>query len=186
MATTTLTLDECEPNALPPVCVKCGAEATCEKAVKFTWQPPWIIVTILAGLLIYAILSVILTKRRLAHMPVCDRHGGVWNWGSGIAYFVLFGWLIILLAPAFVLAPGQGKDYVGQYYLWSVGLLIVGIIVAAVVQSCGIKAKHITDDDLKLTRLNADFVAALEDQRDAVEAEYRARRSARRAARGLA
>jgi len=24
----TLTLDECEPGALPPVCAKCGAEAT--------------------------------------------------------------------------------------------------------------------------------------------------------------
>ena len=182
----TLSLDECDPNALPPVCCKCGAEATCEKTVKFNWYPPWIIITVLIGLLLTVILILVLQKKRTAYLPVCDKHKGVWNWGGAIIGLAL-GWLVLGIIGCAVAFGGRDNgDLFLPVFLVIAGLFFVGLIVGAVVQSRGIRPKRITDDELHLVNLNPDFVEAIEADRDREEAEYTARRDAKRAARGIA
>jgi hypothetical protein len=182
----TLSLDECDPNVLPPVCCKCGAEATCEKQVKFSWYPPWIIVTVLIAVLLAVILSLVLRKKRTAYLPVCDKHKGVWNWGGAI-FGLAFGWLFLgIVACAVAFGGRNNPDVALPVCLVVAGLVLVGFIVGAVVQSRGIRPKRITDDELHLLNLNPDFVEAIEADRDREEDEYAARRDAKRAARGTA
>ncbi len=182
----TLSLDECDPNVLPPVCCKCGAEATCEKKVKFSWYPPWIIITIFITLILTVILILVLQKKRTAYLPVCDEHKGVWNWGGAIIGLAL-GWLVLgVIAGAVAFGGRDAGNLFLPFFLVIVGLFFVGLIVGAVVQSRGIRPKRITDDELHLQNLNPDFVEAIESDRDREEAEYAARRDAKRAARGTA
>ena len=178
--------DECDPNALPPVCCKCGAEATCEKTVKFSWYPPWILVTILVALLLTVILILVLQKKRTAYLPVCDKHKGVWNWGQAIIGLAL-GWLFLgIVGDAVVFSGRNDPDTAFAVFLAVAGLFFVGLIVGVVVQARGIRPKRITDDELHLLNLNPDFVEAIEVDRDREEAESTARRDAKRAARGIA
>ena len=186
--TATLSLDECEPNALPPVCVKCGAEATCEKEVRFTWQAPWIILTFFfCTLPVYILLVLALQKKRTVYLPVCDKHKGVWNWGGAILAFVLFSSMILGVGVAATFGGGPKPADVMPLLLVGVMLyFLVGIVVGAVVQGMGVRPSRITDDEVTLIKLSPAFVEALESQQDAEEAEYEARRAAKRAARDLA
>ena len=59
---------------LPPVCMACGAPATVRKRKLFSWQPQWVPVLILVGLLPYIIVSLVLTKRQRVETPLCERH----------------------------------------------------------------------------------------------------------------
>ena len=182
----TLSLDECDPNVLPPVCCKCGAEATCEKKVKFSWYPPWIIITVLIAWLLAIILALVLRKKRTAYLPVCDQHKGVWNWGGAILGITFGGFFLGVIACAVAFGGPNKGDVFLPVFLVAVGLFFVGLIVGAVVQTRGIRPKRITDDELHLLNLNPDFVEAIEADRDREEAEYAARRDAKRAARGTA
>ena len=182
-----LSLDDCEPNALPPVCCKCGAAATCEKEVKFTWTPPWVIFTIFVGLIWPFIIGMIVRKRRAANMPVCDRHNGVWNWGNGLAYFILFSSL--LLEVATLAAFDGNKVFPGVVPVLTLGIaayFLVGLVVAVVVQGRGPQVTLISDDEIKFKKLAPAFVEVLEEQQDAEEAEYQAKKAAKRAVRGTA
>ena len=182
----TLSLDDCEPNVLPPLCCKCGAEATCEKKVKFSWYPPWIIITVLVTLILTVILILVLQKKRTAYLPVCDKHKGVWNWGQAILGITLGGFFLGIIACAVAFGGPNKGDVFLPVFLVVVGLFVVGLIFGAVVQTRGIRPKQITDDELRLVNLNPDFVEAIEADRDREEDEYAARRDAKRAARGTA
>lgn len=182
----TLSLDDCEPNVLPPLCCKCGADATCEKEVKFSWYPPWIIITILVTIILTVILILVMQKKRTAYLPVCDKHNGVWNWGQAIFGITLGGFFLGIIACAVAFAGRDNPDVAMPVCLVVAGLLLVGFIVGAVVQSRGIRPKLITDAELQLVNLNPDFVEAIEADRDREEDEYAARRDAKRAARGTA
>lgn len=58
---------------LPNLCVKSGV-VTNEEGIRrnLQWHPPWIAITILAGLLIYVILALVLTKRATITMPLSE------------------------------------------------------------------------------------------------------------------
>ena len=73
MATVRLYRDETEDFDLPAVCMKCGAPATTWKSKTFSWHPPWVYVLILIGLLPFAIVAMVLTKRRTILAPLCAR-----------------------------------------------------------------------------------------------------------------
>ena len=183
----TLSLDDCDPNALPPLCCKCGADATCEKRVKFSWYPPWILITVvIGGLLLTVILILVLQKKRTAYLPVCDKHKGVWNWGQAVLGITLGGFFLALIACAVAFGGPNNGDVFLPVFVVVAGLFFVGLIVGAVVQTRGIRPKKITDDELQLLNLNPEFVEAIEADRDREEDEYAARRDAKRAARGTA
>src|SRR5437762_8797314 len=82
MAQVTLRDPEWPGYELPPVCMRCGAEATVCKAKRFTWYPPWVNLLILAGLIPYAVVVAILTKRLTVSVPLCGRHR--FHWGGRV------------------------------------------------------------------------------------------------------
>src|SRR3954447_19514028 len=97
MATVRLTWHEVSEGLLPPVCMKCGAPSTGHAKKTFSWHPPWVIVLILGGLLPWAIVAAILTKRMTVRAPMCPAHRSHW---LGRAWFV-WGGFIALLAVGF-------------------------------------------------------------------------------------
>jgi hypothetical protein len=64
------------PDDLPDVCARCGAETKHRVTRTFHWYPPWIGITILAGLLIYFVLAMVLRKSYTVAVPLCDRSQG--------------------------------------------------------------------------------------------------------------
>ena len=68
-------------------CVKCGDLASKVLHKKFGWHPPWVLVTLLAGLLIYVIVALCLTKRGQLSMGMCPQCAGRRR------NSILFGWL---------------------------------------------------------------------------------------------
>jgi hypothetical protein len=62
MATAKFSFYEVERKRIPELCMRCGEPATTHKSRLFSWCPPWVIVTIVAGLLPYIIVSMVLTK----------------------------------------------------------------------------------------------------------------------------
>jgi hypothetical protein len=161
------------PGDLPDVCAKCGAEARHHVTRTFKWYPPWIIVTILAGLLVYLILALVLQKSYKVAVPMCQDHKG--HWVNRIlitvaGFFVLFGGGIALAVLMGVLsdsAAPQDRDVYGIVALISVVGGIVGWLVLIVVANMtAIRPTEITDDSIKLTNVSQAFAEAYEDQED--------------------
>jgi hypothetical protein len=138
----------------------CGQPATTHIRKSFAWQPPWIIITIFFGLLIYVILALILTKRMTVDVPVCDRHRGYW-FKRGLWTFLSFVGLIgFCFAAGFALDAILVRDTIGIICLTCVAALVAWLVFVVVVQSLMIKPTEITDRSITLTKVHPDFVAA--------------------------
>jgi hypothetical protein len=177
---------EAEEGDLPDICMKCGARATTEKLRRFSWQPPWVYVLLLAGLLPFLIVALILTKRMRIPVPLCAEHRGHWTWrgwvvgGGFLGLFLLGLGTMILLAATDNAGRRQGDDAFGFVCLGFTALGLVWLIVAAIVQHTAIRPTRITDYEITLTNVAPGFVKALLEE-DREEDERRAMR--RRAAR---
>jgi hypothetical protein len=107
---------------LPPVCVKCGAPAGGKRLVKtFYWHSPAVYLTILLGLLIYAIVAVIVRKGIKISVPLCARHA------ERRSIVVTLSWVLPLvgIADIFVLAQLNVDD--GIIALITIALILAGI-----------------------------------------------------------
>ena len=95
---------------LPPVCMACGAPATVRRNKQFSWQPQWVPILILGGLLPYLIVSLILTKRQRVETPLCDRHARYW-WLfpllSGVSLVLIVVGIVGTILSFRLLRPGQ-------------------------------------------------------------------------------
>ena len=214
-AEVTLSLGDCEPNALPPVCTKCGQAATCEKRVWFRHIPAWVApvafalfvlflpcaavsdkiepLMITAGLMASPF-GIVLHKyrySRYAHLPVCDQHQGIWNWGTTVAAFS-FGLLPLCAIAGFGLASAAASlAGVPQWRVTESHLLAVLVIALPMSGffagfgmhfGTGVRASRVTKDDLTLVAVAPAFVEAVEAQQDAEDEAYEAKRAARKPA----
>src|SRR5437868_5984208 len=124
---------------LPPVCMVCGAPATVRRNKQFSWQPQWVPILILGGLLPYLIVSLILTKRQRVETPLCDRHASYW-WLFPtllvVSFLAIFGvgFVVFALLNAAVQNGPGNSDLPGFACLATVLALIVWVIVAVVMQ----------------------------------------------------
>src|SRR5437660_11736174 len=95
----TLSRYEATQGQLPRVCMRCGAPATLVKAKTFSWQPGWLLLLILlgvVGLVLFLVLSLTLSKRMRVQVPLCERHRHHWAMRNGLT----LGGLVLLLAFA--------------------------------------------------------------------------------------
>jgi hypothetical protein len=157
---------------LPRVCMKCGAHATTVKKRQFSWYPPWLLVLLLAGLLPFAIVVLILTKRQSVEIPFCDTHK--YHFGirvaaalGGLALVLALGGLMLVIAGA---AAGNNNDDVfGFLCLGWVALFVIYLVAISVFSTMTtIRPTEITDRRITLTNVAPEFVRALEEE----EAEY--------------
>jgi hypothetical protein len=159
---------EIEEYGLPRVCARCGDEAVARPYKTFSWHPGWVLVLILAGLLIYVIVAIILTKRMTVRLPFCARHRNYWR---NRAIFVYGGLLALVLLGvvsfAFFAAqePRGADNTFGLVCVGTGGLFIVWLFAVAIVQVISIRPAEITDKSITLTGLSRDFVDAVREDR---------------------
>lgn len=184
---TAVWLDESEctrDGNLPPVCMKCGAEAHQTVRKNFSWCPSWVLVLIFAGVLIWAIIAMILTKKMVVYVPLCHEHKGMFMKRAlltALLVVMAIGALVVGIAvPAAVQQPGaRAPDWIGFSILGGGAMMLVLLIAAAIVSKGGLTPAEITDRDIQLKGVHEDFVDALKDQRRAERVEREKRRAAR-------
>lgn len=171
---------ECRPRSeadeLPDVCLVCGEDATDTVRRTFRWNPSWVWVFLLLGLLPVLLAVVLTTKTMAADCPVCRRHRGHWWKGNLLAAGCILGGFAAM-AGGFVLMgatarPGQPDDSSGLFAFGGLLALLVGLIAAVVVSNRLVRPLQITADEVHLTNVSPAFV-------DAVKAKRRADRGDR-------
>jgi hypothetical protein len=169
MPTVWIDRDEAVYGDLPPLCMRCGADATVTKSRVFSWHPGWVNLLILVNLLVWAVVAMVMTKKMKLKAPMCDRHAGHWFRFNLFLYGGLVGMLAVLCSaiPLFASNDPNLKD-LGPVPLvvGGVGFLVV-LIIAAVWQLNTIRAVEITEDDMKLKGVCEEFRQALREQRRA-------------------
>ena len=170
MATVTLSEYECRKKLLPDVCIQCGEPATVSVRRNFSWYPPWVIALVLAGVLVAAIVAIVLTKKMLVQVPMCDRHKSHWStrtmW-TFLCFAVVASAAIGGIALLAANDNGPRKDdMVGWVCGGSALALLLWLFLVAILQSTAIRPKLITDRKITLVKVHPEFVRALEDDRE--------------------
>jgi hypothetical protein len=169
MATLQLGRRPMDDEDVPDLCMKCGAPAEVRKNKTFNWYPPWVYVLILVNLLVFAIVALVLTKKKRVPVSLCAAHRNHWLWRQVVlvAGFVgLVGLIVLFVIVASNTRPRGGDDYSGWVCGGSVAALIVWLIAVAVLQTTAIRPTEITDYNITLTNVSKDFVRAYEKNRN--------------------
>jgi hypothetical protein len=97
---------------LPGACVKCGKPAAIRLRRKLSWHNPMLLFLIPLGVLIYAIVAAIVSKRAEVEIPICDTHRRRRALFTGLGVGLLFLGLLVfagaLIANAGTLAASIG------------------------------------------------------------------------------
>jgi hypothetical protein len=169
MATLHLGRRPTEDEDLPDLCMKCGAPAEVHKDKTFAWYPPWVYVLILVNILVFAIVALVLTKKKTVPVPLCAAHRNHWLWRQLAlvgGFVLLIGLIALFVAVASNTRPRGGEDYSGWVCGGGVAALVVWLIAAAVLQTTAIRPTEITDRSITLTNVAKGFVRAYEENRD--------------------
>ena len=151
---------------LPNLCVKSGAIAD-EEGIRrrLQWHPPWIAFTILAGLLVYVILALVMTKRATITIPLCadeKQKRRSWlavNWIIGLGGLAItlgcIGGFAVINRPSgelsIALMIGIVVGIIGM-----LAALVIGQIVARI-----LKPTKITDTHLWLKGVHESILSQL-------------------------
>ena len=144
MADVRLDFYDLDAEAVPDVCMRCGAPSSVRPMKTFSWMPYW------ARFMPYGA-GLAFMKRRRVPVPLCDRHKNHWV----MRYVVIFGGL-----AAFLLLFLLG-GVLGLLCLAAAGLVFVALLVALIVFSIGqIGSFEITDDSIVLKNVSPEFTRA--------------------------
>lgn len=144
---------------LPPICVKSNHPSTQWLKRKLSWHEPWIAVTILAGLLVYVILALILTKRATIHIGLTDewvarrRTRMITCWVLGLAFLAMIPLGIALAA---------NTDQLGWLFMMLIGFVgSLIVLVAGQYLVSLVTPQRINDDYVWLKGVNREFLNRL-------------------------
>jgi hypothetical protein len=105
----------------PDRCVRCNAPANGFRLKRrLQWHPPAYYLLIFVGILIYAIVAIIVRKKALIHIGLCEKHRAERKW------FILGSWLIVLAGVALIIVGGVSGN--GSNMLLGLLLLLIGAI----------------------------------------------------------
>lgn len=153
-------------EALPRVCMRCGAPATGDVPASFGWVPNWVYFLLFCGPLPMLIAMVFTRKSSSILVPVCDRHVNHWRFRQmlvGVGILGAVAMFIGFLSQSDKLDPDTYK-----FAATAVGVLAaVWLISVLVVERRAIRATHMTDKWTDLANVSPDFVTALKLRRDA-------------------
>jgi hypothetical protein len=182
MAVVRLTRVESEIGNLPNVCMRCGAPATTVTEKYLAWQPRWIAIILLVGLLfwkppqmlpvifgglLYFIIGMILKKRMKLLAPMCEQHRSHWFRQVIFNFIALAAFPLMIVVGVFALplpeSPmGEEEQAFGRMVCFlTVVLLLAWVIVNVVVSRFLIHPTVITDRDMELSGVHDSFVEAL-------------------------
>ena len=180
MARVTISREEAEDGLLPRVCALTGVPTDDVKAKTFLWQPAWVAVLILAGLLPYLIVSMIIRKQMRVELPLVRAKHGHWMWRQLVGVLALFVFVTVMIGSGALAGNPNTERLVGWVALAGLVGFVAAIALFAVLNHLAIRPAVITDDDITLVNVHQNFVDALEEDRDAEEERYERRRGRRR------
>jgi hypothetical protein len=153
MAEIRLSLREAKGD-LPKVCLVCGRDGELVKKKTFAWQPPWVWVTLLLGVLPFAIIVLILTKRATMQAPLCKEHRFHWD---GRILGIFFGFCLV--AGAVVAAV----NFTQYPWLWVIAAAVTlgWVVLAIALGMTMVRPALITDREITLKSVAPGFVDAM-------------------------
>jgi hypothetical protein len=169
MATLRLGARPWDDAEMPDVCMRCGAPAAVRKDKTFSWYPGWVYVLLLVNLIVFAIVAMVLTKKKRVEVPLCEAHRNHWLWrqliiAGGLVAFLGLGFVtVIVMADS---PPGRNSDLGGLLCVGTIVGLVVWLIVAGVLQATSIRPTEITDRGITLVGIAREFVDAYQEKQD--------------------
>jgi hypothetical protein len=159
MADVRLDFYDLDAEALPDVCMKCGAPPVVRPMKTFSWIPYW------ARLVPFG--YIIFMKRRRVPIPLCEQHKNHWT----IRYLIGFGglalFLFLFIGGGMVMAAASENDPGGPGVMLGGLMLAVGgvaflawLITMIVLGVTMINVFEITDDDITLKNVSLEFADA--------------------------
>lgn len=145
---------------LPDICLKSNQPATRRLKRNLSWHHPALAITILAGLLVYVVLALILTKRATIHVPLTE------EWFERRKRRMLFAWgvglvcLAMMVGSIFLVAQTDEPGYLILMLIGFLGGLIVLIAGQAAVGM--VSPNRMTDEYIWLKGVHPDFLNRLE------------------------
>ena len=126
--------------AFPDRCVKCNAPAHGSRLKRdLYWHQPWIYILVLVSILIYVIVAVIVRKRAIVHIALCDAHRNQRRWAIAIGWGLFFAGI-----GAIVAAVSYGSGWTGVAAAAMIlGGAIYGLVRGRMVYAARIDAKHV-------------------------------------------
>jgi hypothetical protein len=145
---------------LPDICLKSNQPANRRLTRNLSWHHPAIALTILAGLLIYVILAIILTKRATILLPLTDewyarrQRRMLYSWGVGLACLgMMVGGVVMAIQldqPEYMLLSLVGL--IGGLVALIAGQALVGLV----------SPQRITDEYVWLKGVHPDYLNRLD------------------------
>ena len=159
MADVRLDFYDLDDDALPDVCMKCGAASVVRPTKTFSWMPFW-------ARFMPPLIAVWFIKRRRVPIPLCEQHKGHWT----IRYLIGFGGLglllLLVIGGVALLANdenGPGGAF-GVACLIGAGLFFLAwLITIIVLGATAINVYEITEDTITLKNVSPDFTQAYRD-----------------------
>ena len=173
----TLTRDEVEEDALPPVCMECGGPAAHRVNRTFVKDPEWVataevvgfIAGVLPGMVIDSLARKYLRRQIRVSCPFCDDHRGHWTkpwrdaarWGAAVGGAgAVVGFLI-----AAGLDPGTAEQILGASIGGVIGLIVGATAAGLWTASTRITATDVDPASVRLEHLGDRFVRAVKAMR---------------------
>jgi hypothetical protein len=142
---------------LPHRCVKCNAPAELELR-KFSWHHPAWYLTILIGVVVYAVLATFIQKRTQIEIGLCARHRARRrNWRIAA--------VVILLGSVASLFSGLGREVDGQAFVVLGAMGIFAAMVAAIIAGRNLSPSRIDESGAALAGCGPAFLASLPESR---------------------
>ena len=134
---------------LPKRCVKCNAPAQQTLKRKLRWHHPAIYISILGSLLLYVILSLVLSKSATVHVGLCETHLAARKRDIIITCF------LVLLSLAGFYFAATTEDLT----LFFVGAIVfLGGVIYGVVRTRVVVPQKIDDHHVWLTGVNDNYL----------------------------
>ena len=134
---------------LPERCVKCNAPTQRTLKRNLRWHHPALYLSIFAGMLIYFILAMVLSKSATIHVGLCETHA------AARRRDILITWALVLLSfVCFYLAAAAE-----EITLLLVGVaVLLGAVIYGVVKARVVAPQKIDDHYVWLTGIDGDYL----------------------------
>jgi hypothetical protein len=182
MAKVRITREEAERGLLPPVCALTGVPTEDVKRKGFAWQPGWVSILILAGLLPYLIVVLIMRKTMTVGVPLVREKHGHWAWRTLVGLGCILASIALIVAGLALGGTSDRDPPPAAGVCFAAGMIgfLASLVVYIILNTGCIRPTEITDRDITLVKVHPNFVAALEEERDRDEEQYRRERQQRR------
>ena len=135
---------------LPERCVKCNAPTQRTLKRNLRWHHPALYLAIFGGVLIYFILSLVLSKSATIHVGLCETHA------AARTRDILITWALVLLSFALFYFAASAEEIT----LMLVGLVVfLGAVIYGVVKGRVVVPQKIDDHYVWLNGINADYLS---------------------------